>query len=81
MPKNKNTETPIEELTYEEAMTELEGIVASLEEGRTPLQDSMKLFERGQALIARCGSLLETAQIKVRKLAGDGLTPFEDEFE
>jgi len=80
MPKTKRTEKPVEELTYEEAIAELEDIVASLEEGRAALQDSMNLFERGRALIAHCGSLLETAQLKVRALAGDGLiTPFEDE--
>ena len=83
MPKAspKKSEKPIEELSYEEALTELEGIVESLEGEQSPLEDSMKLFERGQALVARCGSLLESAQLKVQKLVGDVLVPFEDESE
>jgi exodeoxyribonuclease VII small subunit len=83
MPKAspKKSEKPIEELSYEEALTELEGIVESLEGEQSPLEDSMKLFERGQALVARCGSLLESAQLKVQKLVGDVLVPFEEESE
>ncbi|MBI5953732.1 MAG: exodeoxyribonuclease VII small subunit [Chloroflexi bacterium] len=83
MPKasQKKSEKPIEELSYEEALTELEGIVESLEGEQSPLEDSMKLFERGQALVARCGSLLESAQLKVQKLVGDVPVPFEDESE
>lgn len=83
MPKasTKKTEKPVEELTYEEALAELEGIVESLEGEQNPLEDSMKLFERGQALVARCGSLLESAQLKVQKLVGDSVTPFEEESE
>jgi exodeoxyribonuclease VII small subunit len=83
MPKasTKKSEKPIEELSYEEALTELEGIVESLEDGQNPLEDSMRLFERGQALVAYCGSLLESAQLKVQKLAGDALAPFEEESE
>jgi exodeoxyribonuclease VII small subunit len=83
MPKasSKKSEKPVEELTYEEALTELEGIVESLEGEQNPLEESMKLFERGQALVARCGSLLESAQLKVQKLVGDVLVPFEGESE
>ena len=83
MPKasTKKSEKPVEELTYEEALTELEGIVESLEGEQNPLEDSMKLFERGQALVAHCGSLLETAQLKVQKLVGEAVIPFEEESE
>jgi exodeoxyribonuclease VII small subunit len=83
MPKasQKKSEKPIEELSYEEALTELEGIVEALEGEQSPLEDSMKLFERGQALVTRCSSLLESAQLKVQKLVGDIPVPFEDESE
>jgi exodeoxyribonuclease VII small subunit len=85
MPKasTKKTEKPVEELTYEEALAELEGIVESLEGDASPnsLEDSMKLFERGQALVVHCGSLLEAAQLKVQKIIGDALVPFEEESE
>jgi exodeoxyribonuclease VII small subunit len=78
---SKKTDKTVEELSYEEAMTELEGIVESLEGEQSPLEESMKLFERGQALVARCGALLEAAQLKVQQLAGESLLPFEDEAE
>ncbi|OGO74579.1 MAG: exodeoxyribonuclease VII small subunit [Chloroflexi bacterium RIFOXYD12_FULL_57_15] len=69
----------IEELSYEEAMQELESIVASLEEGTQKLEEAIALFERGQALMKRCAELLEAADLKVRQLAGDELTPFAEE--
>jgi exodeoxyribonuclease VII small subunit len=78
---SKISETSIENLTYEQAMTELEGIVKSLEEEQNPLEDSMKLFERGQALVTYCGALLESAQLKVQKLVGETISPFEEESE
>ncbi len=77
----KKSEKPIEELSYEEALTELEGIVESLEGEQSPLEDAMRLFERGQALAAHCSALLESAQLKVQKLAGDMVAPFEEESE
>ena len=81
MAKSKVVTKPVEELTYEEALAELEVIVASLEGEQNPLEDSMKLFERGQALVAHCSALLESAQLKVQKLSGESLMPFEEESE
>jgi exodeoxyribonuclease VII small subunit len=83
MPKAsaKKSEKAIEELSYEEAMTELEGIVESLESQQSPLEESMKLFERGQTLSAHCSSLLESAQLRVQKLVGEAAVPFEEESE
>jgi exodeoxyribonuclease VII small subunit len=78
---SKKSEKPAEDLSYEEAMVELEEIVDSLEGEQSPLEDAMKLFERGQALVTRCSDLLEAAQLKVQKLAGETLIPFEDESE
>ncbi len=83
MPKSpaKKSEKQIEELSYEEALAELEGIVASLEDEQNPLEEAMNLFERGQALVTRCSALLESAQLKVQKLSGESLIPFEEESE
>lgn len=81
MAKTKSTQKPVEELTYEEALVELEGIVESLEGEQNPLEDSMKLFERGQALAAHCGAYLESAQLKVQKLVGESVVAFEEETE
>jgi exodeoxyribonuclease VII small subunit len=70
---------PVEELTYEEAFAELETIVDALEgnASRNPLEDAMSLFERGQALVKRCGELLDGAELKVRQLSGDELIDFD----
>ncbi|MFN3491940.1 MAG: exodeoxyribonuclease VII small subunit, partial [Anaerolineales bacterium] len=51
MPKQKSTQKPVEELTYEEALAELELIVETLESNQNPLEEAMKLFERGQELV------------------------------
>ena len=77
----KKSEKPVEELSYEEALAELEGIVEALEDGQSQLDESMKLFERGQTLVVHCGALLESAQLKVQKLAGESVTAFEEESE
>lgn len=81
MAKTKSTQKTVEELTYEESLVELEGIVESLEGEQSPLEDSMKLFERGQALAAHCSALLESAQLKVQKLVGESVVSFEEETE
>lgn len=81
MAKTKSIQKPVEELTYEEALAELEGIVELLEGEQNPLEDSMKLFERGQALAVHCSALLESAQLKVQKLVDESLAPFEEESE
>ena len=77
----KKSEKSVEELSYEEALAELEGIVSVLEDEQNPLEESMKLFERGQALAAYCSVLLEAAQLKVQKLVGESVVAFEEESE
>ncbi len=74
----KNEIKLIENLNYEEAFAELEKIVAVLESGEKPLEESMSLFERGQALSKRCADLLDKAELKVKELAGEELTDFEE---
>ena len=81
MAKKKKKKKTIEDLTYEEALAELEQIVALLEGEQNPLDESMKLYERGQALVTHCGALLDAAQLKVQKLAGESLVDFEEEVE
>jgi len=80
-PSATKTEKPVDELTYEEALAELESIVSLLEGEQSKLEESIKLFERGQALAERCGILLKAAELKVRKVAGDVLVPFDEESE
>ena len=81
MAKSKTTPKLVKELTYEEALAELEGIVDGLENEQNPLEAAITNYERGQALLAHCGALLEAAQLKVQKLAGESLVDFEEESE
>jgi exodeoxyribonuclease VII small subunit len=74
----KNEPKPIEALTFEEAFAELEIIVAALESGERSLEESMTLFERGQAMTRHCASLLEKAELKVQVLVGEALVDFEE---
>jgi len=62
----------IADLSFEEAFAELEATVARLERGDLSLEESIALFERGQALAAHCNLQLDTAQLKVRQLLPDG---------
>ena len=64
----KSDSKPVDKLTYEEALQELEKIVADLETGEGSLDDSLRLFERGQALARHCSELLQKAELKVRSL-------------
>ena len=61
----------VEELTYEEAFEELQTVVADLESGELALEESLALFERGQALSKHCGGLLEKAELKLKELVPD----------
>ena len=83
MPKSssKNLQKPAEELTYEEALAELEEIVSVLEGEQNQLEAAIQIFERGQALVSRCSVLLEAAELKVRQVVGDAILPFEEESE
>lgn len=55
-------------LPFEEAMRELEGIVRKLEEGRLPLDEAIKNYERGAVLRTHCESLLKEAKLKVDQI-------------
>lgn len=81
MAKSKIAQKKVDDLTYEEALAELEEIVATLEEGQSQLEEAIRLFERGQALAARCGVLLEAAELKVKQVIGDEAADFEEESE
>ncbi|TNC72430.1 exodeoxyribonuclease VII small subunit [Rubellimicrobium roseum] len=77
------TDRPVEELTFEEALAELEGVVTRLERGDVALDDSIALYERGAKLRKRCQDKLAEAEEKVSKITvGDGgqpagTTPFD----
>lgn len=66
--------TEISEMSFEEAMKELESVVGKLERGDVPLEQSIGLYERGAALKAHCDAKLRAAEEKVAKitLGADG---------
>ncbi len=57
--------------TFEQSITELEGIVRSLESGSATLEESLELFEKGTALTRECKTLLDSAEKKVAILMAD----------
>ncbi|TFG94679.1 MAG: exodeoxyribonuclease VII small subunit [Calditrichales bacterium] len=71
---------PLEELSYEKAFSELEQIVNRMESETQNLEDSLLLYERGQALAQYCAGLLEKAEIRMEqlKIVSDNFTESED---
>lgn len=61
----------ISDLTYEQAREELITIVAKIESGDVPLEESMRLWERGEALAAHCQAKLDAAQEQLDKTVSD----------
>lgn len=66
--KAKPDEAAVAELTFEAALKELEGIVKRLEEGGVDLEDSIVLYERGQALKSHCEKKLKSAESRLEKI-------------
>ena len=61
----------VKRLSFEKAMDELESIVARLEGGKVPLEESVAIYERGEALKKRCEELLRHAEARVEKITLD----------
>jgi exodeoxyribonuclease VII small subunit len=80
-PKVKNDLPPVKELSYEQALAELETIVASLESGTLQLEETISLYERGQALTQHCVELLDKAELRVKQLSGDSIVDLIDREE
>lgn len=77
-------DSTIKDMSFEDALKELEGIVIKLERGDAPLEDSISIYERGAALKAHCEGKLKAAQLKVEKIVLDasgtvGTEPFDAE--
>jgi exodeoxyribonuclease VII small subunit len=69
MAKRKTSETePVPSASFEESLTELQGIVSELEDGALGLETSLARFERGIGLLRTCYSILESAEAKVEIL-------------
>ena len=74
----------VAELSFEKALEELEKIVDRLERGDVALEESIAIYERGEALRARCDALLKAAELKIEKIKtgrqgeATGTEPLED---
>ena len=73
------TEAELSDLNYEQAFSELEYIVEMLEREQKPLDESLKLFERGQQLVQYCMALLDQAELRIRQLNPNGSVPGVEE--
>ena len=77
------TQTPVEDMSFEQAMKELETVVGQLERGDVALDDSITLYERGALLKKRCEAELKRAEEKVAAITLDaggnatGTTPLD----
>lgn len=68
----ENINADVKRLSFERAIEELESIVKRLEEGKVPLEESVAIYERGEALKRRCDELLRQAEARVDKITTDG---------
>ena len=75
--------TAVETLSFEQALAELEAIVQRLERGDVPLEQSIAIYGRGEALKARCDQLLNQAEVKIEQItlgadgSAQGSVPFQ----
>ena len=68
-------------MTYEQSVKRLDEIVRQLERGDVPLDESLKLFQEGTALVQSCQALLDRAELEIVKLSkGADSAPVETEF-
>jgi exodeoxyribonuclease VII small subunit len=68
----KKDEIAVEKMSYEKAFHELENVVSALENDQLTLDDSMRLFTRGQDLVKHCSKLLDDAELKVQTATKTG---------
>ncbi len=59
----------VKDMRFEQALSALEGIVRRLEEGQVELEESIKIYERGEALKAHCEQLLKEAETRIEKIS------------
>ncbi|MFM9936387.1 MAG: exodeoxyribonuclease VII small subunit [Novosphingobium sp.] len=84
MGNTANIVTGISGLSFEDALKALEEIVRKLESGEVPLDESIDLYARGDALRAHCQARLDAAQTRIEAIVADrdgrptGVRPFDD---
>ena len=79
-----DAETDISALTFEDSLRALEEVVRKLESGEVPLDDSISLYERGEALRKHCQARLDAASARIEKIVAGpdgavlGTQPFDE---
>ena len=73
----------IKQMSFEEALSQLESIVRQLEEGKIPLEEAVRAYEKGAHLRQHCEEKLAQARLRIEKISTDPtgevtLTPFEE---
>ena len=76
MPKSAKS-VAVTELTFEQALAELDGLVRAMESGELPLDDSISAYKRGAELAKYCQSKLAAAEQQLKVLDGDELRPLD----
>ena len=79
MPKKPAPDQP--SASFEEAMAELEQLVAKMESGELPLEASVAAYQRGSELVKYCAAQLERVEKQVKVLEGEMLRPFADDAD
>lgn len=80
----EKTNSTVADLSFEQAMQELEVLVRRLEEGRLPLEEAIRAYERGTLLKNHCEAKLQAAKLRVDQVVPSGngdvsLAPFDAE--
>jgi exodeoxyribonuclease VII small subunit len=76
-------DVPVEEMSFEQALAELETIVRTLEQGSAPLDQAIELYQRGDRLKRHCEARLKAAQARIEQIAlgpdgqPTGTSPFD----
>ena len=75
------SQIPVENLSFEEALEELENLTATMASGTVTLRESVAAYERGAALLARCRAELEAARTTIEKLRAQNARREDESLE
>ena len=76
---SKKSASSSQPASFEEAMAELQQLVANMEAGELPLEESVAAYKRGSELVKYCAAQLDKVENQVKVLEGDMLKPFASE--
>lgn len=77
MAKSPANQQPVSELTFEQALEELDALVRRMESGQLGLDDSIAAYQRGAELAKYCQAKLSAAEEQIKVLDGDSLKPLD----